>query len=259
MTTEADLDKAIEGLSPHSLPGHVAVIMDGNGRWAKSRGWQRVRGHEEGAASVRAAVRLTRRLGIAHLTLYAFSEENWGRPKAEVSALMKLLGRYLDSERDEMLEKGIRLHVLGEIAKVPSATRQKLTTLMEDSKHCQDMTMNLALSYGGRQEIVRAAKALCLLAKDGELDPEKVDEDMLASHLYTAHLPDPDLLIRTSGELRTSNFLPWQLAYTEFYFTDTLWPDFREPEYVKALQEYARRQRRFGKTSGQIGKNRGNG
>jgi len=240
------------GLDPARLPRHVAIIMDGNGRWAKRKGWRRVRGHEEGAESVRVAVRTCRRLGIAALTLYAFSEENWARPQAEINALMRLLARFLDSERQEMIDKGIRLFALGELHKLPPETRDKLEETMRATAGGREMSLNLALSYGGRQEIVRAARRLCREVAEGKLDCEAIDEKTFAGRLYTAHLPDPDLLIRTSGEQRISNFLPWQLAYTEFYFTETLWPDFREAEMIEALREYTRRQRRFGRTSEQL-------
>ncbi len=240
------------GLDPARLPRHVAIIMDGNGRWAKRKGWRRVRGHEEGAESVRVAVRTCRRLGIAALTLYAFSEENWARPQAEINALMRLLARFLDSERQEMIDKGIRLFALGELHKLPPETRDKLEETMRATAGGREMSLNLALSYGGRQEIVRAARRLCREVAAGKLDCEAIDEKTFAGRLYTAHLPDPDLLIRTSGEQRISNFLPWQLAYTEFYFTETLWPDFREAEMIEALREYTRRQRRFGRTSEQL-------
>jgi undecaprenyl diphosphate synthase len=237
---------------PSNLPRHLAIIMDGNGRWAKKRGWNRVRGHEEGAESVRVAVRTSRRLGIGWLTLYAFSEENWARPQAEVSALMKLLNRFLKKERREMLEQGIRLNAIGEIEKLPKATREMLQKTMADTAHGRDMVLSLALSYGGRQEIVRAVRVLAEEVKAGRLDPAAIDEDALAGRLFTADMPDPDLLIRTSGEQRISNFLPWQTAYTEFYFSDALWPDFREPELMEALNSYSSRQRRFGRTGDQI-------
>ncbi|MBI4798902.1 MAG: isoprenyl transferase [Desulfarculus sp.] len=237
---------------PAALPRHLAIIMDGNGRWAKERGWRRVRGHEEGAESVRVAVRACRRLGLAALTLYAFSEENWGRPPVEVSALMTLLNRFLKKERQEMLDQGIRLNAIGELDKLPQATRDLLAKTMADTAQGQHMTLTLALSYGGRQEIVQAARALAHQAVAGELDPEEIGEATLAAHLYTAGLPEVDLLIRTSGELRVSNFLLWQIAYSEFHFTDVYWPEFREPHLLAALHDYARRQRRFGKTGEQV-------
>jgi undecaprenyl diphosphate synthase len=237
---------------PPNLPRHLAIIMDGNGRWAKKQGWNRVRGHEEGAESVRVAVRTCRSLGIGWLTLYAFSEENWARPQAEVSALMKLLNRFLKKERQEMLDRGIRLNAIGEIEKLPKSTRELLHKTMADTAHGRDMVLSLALSYGGRQEIVRAARLLAEEVKAGLISPADIDDSALAGKLFTADMPDPDLLIRTSGEQRVSNFLSWQLAYTEFYFTETLWPDFREPELMQALNSFAQRQRRFGRTGEQL-------
>jgi undecaprenyl diphosphate synthase len=238
---------------PATLPRHLAIIMDGNGRWAKQKGWNRVRGHEEGAESVRVAVRACRRLGIKALTLYAFSEENWGRPGVEVKALMSLLGRFLKKERQEMLDQGIRLNAIGEIEKLPGATRELLLQTMADTALGRDMTLTLALSYGGRQELTRAARALASQVRLGLLEPEAIDEAALAKELYTAGLPEVDLLIRTSGEIRLSNFLLWQIAYSEFYFTEVFWPDFREPHLLASLNDYARRQRRFGKTGEQLG------
>jgi undecaprenyl diphosphate synthase len=230
----------------------LAVIMDGNGRWAQGRGLSRVKGHEEGAESVRVVVKCCRRWGVKALTLYAFSTENWARPKAEVKALMRLLGRFLKTERADLLQKGIRLNAIGQLDRLPASTRKLLEKTMADTAACEDMTLTLALSYGGREELSRAARLLCREAAAGRLDPEKVDQDMLAARLYTHDLPDPDLLIRTSGEKRISNFLLWQSAYTEFYFTDLAWPDFREEQLAEALRDYAGRQRRFGCTGEQL-------
>ena len=232
---------------PEVLPRHVAIIMDGNGRWAKARGLPRVRGHEEGAESVRVVVRACRKLGIEALTLYAFSEENWARPKAEVSALWQLLGRFLEKERAEMLDNGIRLNAIGSLERLPEATRRQLEQTMAATAHCTDMVLTLALSYGGRQEITRAARKLCEDVAAGRLSPSEITLEVVASRLYTADLPEVDLLIRTSGEQRISNFLLWQLAYTELYFTPTLWPDFREPQLMEALWDFSRRDRRFGR------------
>ncbi len=233
------------------LPTHVAIIMDGNGRWAKARGQSRIRGHEQGAESVRAVVEACRRRGIRYLTLYAFSNENWARPRSEVKALMSLLGRFLKKERADLLEKDIRLNAIGDIARLPPATRSLLEQVMTQTAGCRAMVLTLALSYGGRQEILQAVRRLCRRAAAGELDPEALDQEIFSGRLYTAGLPDPDLLIRTSGELRLSNFLLWQSAYTEFYFTDLYWPDFREEALDAALADYARRQRRFGLTGEQ--------
>ncbi len=233
------------------LPTHVAIIMDGNGRWAKARGLSRVRGHEQGAESVRAVVEACRRRGIRYLTLYAFSNENWARPRSEVKALMSLLGRFLKKERADLVEKDIRLNAIGDISRLPEGTRGLLEQVMEQTAGCRAMVLTLALSYGGRQEILQAVRRLCRRAAAGELAPEAVDQDTFSGQLYTADMPDPDLLIRTSGELRLSNFLLWQSAYTEFYFTDLYWPDFREEALDAALADYARRQRRFGLTGEQ--------
>jgi undecaprenyl diphosphate synthase len=254
MTTTPSQSKGADSSAqtPQNLPRHLAIIMDGNGRWAKKRGWNRVRGHEEGAESVRVAVRACRRLGIGWLTLYAFSEENWARPQVEVTALMKLLNRFLKKERQEMLDTGIRLNAIGEVEKLPKSTKELLQKTMADTAHGKDMVLSLALSYGGRQEIVRAARILAEDVQAGRVSPADIDEKTLAGKLFTAEMPDPDLLIRTSGEQRVSNFLPWQLAYTEFYFAETLWPDFREPELMEAFDSYARRQRRFGRTGEQL-------
>jgi undecaprenyl diphosphate synthase len=242
----------LDRLDTSALPRHLAVIMDGNGRWAKSKGWRRVRGHEEGAESVRVVVRACRKLGIQALTLYAFSEENWARPKTEVEALMRLLGRFLKSERQEMIDRGIRLMASGDLERLPAKTRELLQQIMADTAGGEHMVLNLALSYGGRQELVRAARHLAARAVAGELAPEAICEAELEGELYTAGLPQVDLLIRTSGELRVSNFLLWQIAYAEFYFTDTYWPDFREEEMAKALTAFAERERRFGQTGEQL-------
>jgi undecaprenyl diphosphate synthase len=239
-------------LDPARLPHHVAVIMDGNGRWAERRGLPRVEGHRAGADSVRAVVEATRELSIPWLTLYAFSEENWQRPKSEVRVLMDLLIDYLRSEQAKMLENGIRLQTLGETARLPRSVRTELEDCRRATAAGRDMTVCLALSYSGRTELVRAARALAERCRDKKMRPRDINPEEFARQLYTASMPDPDLLIRTSGEMRISNFLLWQLAYAEFYFTPTLWPDFRKTEYLIALQDYQGRQRRFGLTSAQI-------
>ncbi len=239
-------------LSP--LPRHLAIIMDGNGRWAQGRGMGRLVGHNAGAESVREIVEACRELGIAALTLYAFSEENWLRPRAEVRALMALLKRFLQKERALMLKQGIRLNAIGELTRLPNGTLEVLKKVMEDTREGSAMTLTLALSYGGRQEIVRAARMLAAKTLSGIIEPANITEELMASHMYTAGLPEPDLLIRTSGELRISNFLLWQSAYTEFYFTPTPWPAFRKPELMEALRDFAARERRFGKTGEQVEK-----
>lgn len=232
-------------------PRHVAIIMDGNGRWAKRRGFPRVMGHRQGVKAVRSTVRLCRELNIQVLTLYAFSQENWDRPKEEVSALMDLLYDYLKSELDEMLGNQISLRAIGQIESLPERVRTCLLDTIERTSSNTTMILNLALSYGGRAEIVGAARRLAHKCLSGTLNPEDIDEAMFASSLYTAGLPDPDLLIRTSGENRLSNFLLFQTAYSEFYITPALWPDFDKDELLKALFEYQKRERRFGLTNEQ--------
>jgi undecaprenyl diphosphate synthase len=235
-----------------NLPKHVAVIMDGNGRWAKKRAMNRIRGHEEGAESVREIVRASRKMGIPWLTLYAFSEENWKRPRYEIEALMKLLKRFLKSELNEMRENGIRLNSIGRIEKLPEDVRAVLEDAIEKTAGGRDMVLTLALSYGGRQEIVDAFRKIGKRIQAREVGSEEITEELINAFLYTADMPDPDLLIRTSGESRVSNFLLWQIAYTEIYVTPTQWPDFRQEEYLKAIEDYQRRERRFGATGEQI-------
>ena len=232
--------------SKESLPKHVAVIMDGNGRWAEKHAFPRVRGHRKGAESVRTIVTLCRELGIGYLTLYAFSEENWKRPPHEVNALMKLLGSFLKRELKEMKENGIRLNVIGRPEKLPATTRKVLQDTIRETSHGSEMVLTLALSYGGRQEILDAVRTLARKVKNGGMDPADISEDQFSGSLYTSGMPDPDLLIRTSGEYRISNFLLWQISYSEIYITPTLWPDFGEAEFLKALSEYRKRDRRFG-------------
>lgn len=234
------------------LPTHVAIIMDGNGRWAKKRGLPRVMGHRAGMESVRVVVRKARELGIKVLTLYAFSKENWRRPKDEVGALMGLLETYLRKEVDDLDRQGIALRTIGETEMLPKNIQALLKESIQRTAKNQGMILNLALSYGGRAEITRAARLIAEACLRGDLSPDEITEEMFAQYLYTAGLPDPDLLIRTSGEQRISNFLLYQCAYTEFYITPVLWPDFREEEFMAALRDYARRERRFGKTSEQI-------
>ena len=232
-----------------AVPRHVAIIMDGNGRWAKRRMRPRLFGHRAGADSLRAILRACRERGVEYLTVYAFSTENWVRPKDEVSGLMSLLKTFLKKDEHELHENQVRLRVTGRIGDLPRAVRAELERVMEATKGHRKGQLILALSYGGRAEIVDAARALAAEAKAGRIDPAKIDEAAVARHLYLPDVPDPDLMIRTSGELRLSNFLLWQLSYAEFYFTDVLWPDFREADFAKALEEYARRQRRHGAPS----------
>ena len=235
-----------------STPRHVAIIMDGNGRWAEARGLPRVAGHEAGAESVREITRACREQGVQALTLYSFSTENWKRPADEVAALMGLLGRFLIEERREILDNGIRLRTIGQTDRLPLAVRAALRELSFASRANTAMTLTLALSYGGRAEIVDAARSLAKKAAAGKLRPEDIDEAAFAAELGTAGLPEPDLLIRTSGELRLSNFLLWQLAYAEFCVTDVAWPDFRRPQLAEAFAAFGSRERRFGKTGAQV-------
>lgn len=226
--------------------------MDGNGRWAEARGLPRLAGHEAGAESVREITRSCRTLGVEALTLYSFSTENWRRPAEEVSGLMGLLGRFLVEERREILENGIRLNAIGQLDRLPLAVRAALKELSHASRNNKGMTLTLALSYGGRAEIVEAARALAKKAAAGRLRPDAIDEAAFAAELGTAGLPEPDLLIRTSGELRLSNFLLWQLAYAEIFVTPTAWPDFRRPQLEEAFASFRARERRFGQTGAQV-------
>ena len=235
------------------LPRHVAVIMDGNGRWARQRGLPRAEGHRMGARAVREVVECARELGIRYLTLYAFSLENWGRPDAEVKTLMALLQEFLLSELPLMLRHGIRFRTIGDTSALPFAVRQVLSGTLAATAGNTDMTLTLGLSYAGRDEIVRAVRRIAAEAAQGKLGPEGVTEETFSGRLDTAGMPDPDLVIRTSGEIRVSNFLLWQSAYAEFVFTDVLWPDFGKAEFLRALEEYSRRNRRFGLTDEQAG------
>jgi undecaprenyl diphosphate synthase len=235
-------------LEPSQLPRHVAIIMDGNGRWATSRGLPRVVGHRRGKESVRAVVEAARRLGIPYLSLYAFSSENWNRPKDEVRALMGLLERYLGSELRKMMRHQIRLLAIGNLEKLPRSVQSALRRAIEATKDNQGMTVVLAVSYGGREEITQAIRAVARDVRSGALEPEAIDEAAVSRYLSTDGIPDPDLLIRTSGEMRVSNFLLWQIAYSELFVTPTLWPDFGEAEFLEALAHFQRRERRFGRT-----------
>jgi len=233
-------------LDTSKLPAHLAIIMDGNGRWAKKRLLNRINGHEKGSETVRNVVRTCRQIGISYLTLYAFSTENWQRPKTEVEALMTLLKKFLQSERDEMVENDIRLRVIGQVDRLPSRVRETLYKTMTATRDNTAMTLVLALSYGGRAEIVRMVQEVADKIRRGLVDPESITEELIADHLYTRDIPDPDLLIRTSGEMRISNFLLWQIAYTEIFVTPTLWPDFSKDELLQILKDFQSRERRFG-------------
>jgi len=236
-------------LSPEakaSLPRHVAMIMDGNGRWARQRHLPRIEGHRVGAESARVIIRTAGELGIKYLTLYAFSVENWNRPKDEVDALMKYLVHYLKSETPELNKNNVRLEVIGQIYRLPEVVQEHLRKSIATLSKNTGLTLIMALSYGGRTEIVDAVRSIATKVKAGELDPSDITEQVFAQHLYTRNVPDPDLLIRTSGEMRVSNFLLWQISYTELVVTPTLWPDFRKPQLYAAIEEYNSRNRRFG-------------
>ena len=232
------------------LPRHVAVIMDGNGRWAQKRLLNRVKGHEKGVETVRSVVRACRELNISVLTLYAFSTENWQRPKNEIKALMGLLKRFLKKELPELRSQQIRLAVIGQLHRLPEDVRHALQSAMDETAGNDKMLLNLALSYGSHTEITEMVRSIAAKAADGSLNVADIDQDLVADHLYTRGLPDPDLLIRTSGEMRLSNFLLWQLAYAEIVVTDTLWPDFTDRELIAILEQYQQRDRRFGKVKG---------
>ncbi|NQU39237.1 MAG: isoprenyl transferase [Lentisphaerae bacterium] len=231
------------------IPRHVAIIMDGNGRWAKQRGLPRLKGHEQGAESVRAAIRACREAGVKYLTLYAFSVENWSRPRAEIAGLMRLLRTFLRDRAQDLHDDHVRLRVAGRIGDLPASVRKELTRVVDETASYRAGTLILALSYGGRAELVDATRAIVNEVTAGTLAPDAIDEATISAHLYLPDVPDPDLLIRTSGEMRLSNFLLWQLSYSELYVTDVLWPDFREEEFRMALSSYAGRHRRFGGVS----------
>jgi len=239
--------------SPHfspearaSLPRHVAIIMDGNGRWAKQRHLPRVEGHRAGAESARVIIRTAGELGVKYLTLYAFSLENWNRPKDEVDALMKYLVHYLKTETPELNKNNVKLEVIGHIYRLPEGVQEHLRKSIATLSKNNGLTLIMALSYGGRTEIVDAVRAIAGKVRQGKIDPADINEQVVSQHLYTHNFPDPDLLIRTSGEMRVSNFLLWQISYAELVITPTFWPDFRKPQFYAALEEYAQRHRRFG-------------
>lgn len=250
MTTQ--IEQKIAQLDKDRIPVHVAMIMDGNGRWAKSKGFVRSDGHYEGISTVHRVTKLSSDLGIKYLTLYAFSTENWNRPQEEVDTLMYLIGWAIERELPELLENNVKINLLGEIERIPEDARQRLFYARNATAHCTGMQLNMCLSYSSRWEITDAAKKLAQLAADGKLDPQKIDEKMFADNLATAGMPDPDLLIRTGGEYRISNYLLWQIAYSELYFTPALWPDFSDEDYLDALIDFQNRERRFGMTSDQV-------
>jgi len=242
----------MEEIDKGKLPHHIAIIMDGNGRWAKKKFLNRISGHLKGVDSVREVTTACRELGIKVLTLYAFSIENWKRPSDEVNALMGLLNEYLQKECEEMVQNNIRLNAIGRIEDLPLDVQTTLQETMEKTKHCDGMILNLALSYGGRSEILHAVQGILSYLQKGKIKPEEITVQRFPEYLWTHGLPDPDLLIRTSGEYRISNFLLWQIAYTELYVTETLWPDFDRKELLKAIADYQSRERRFGLTSEQL-------
>lgn len=239
-------------INKDKVPQHVAIIMDGNGRWAKQHGEDRIFGHNEGVNSVREIVEAAAEVGVKYLTLYAFSTENWNRPKEEVDALMELLVATISMETPQLNKNGVKLEAIGNLKSLPSSCYDELQESINKTKNNQRLTLVLALSYSSKWEITNAMQEIAQDVKDGKIDPSSIDENTISSHLCTTKYPDPELMIRTSGEHRISNFLLWQLAYTEFYFTETLWPDFRKKEFFDAIKSYQSRERRFGKTSEQI-------
>jgi undecaprenyl diphosphate synthase len=241
-----------ESINKDNLPKHLAIIMDGNGRWAKQKGLLRAFGHENGTKSVRTVVETSAKLGIENLTLYAFSTENWNRPKLEVDLLMELLINSLKNELKTLQENNIRLNSIGNLDLLPKSAQKKLQEVIENTKSNSRMVLTLALSYGSREELINAVKNISNKVKNNIISVDKIDESIINQHLYTRDLPEVDLLIRTSGEHRISNFLLWQIAYSELYFTDVLWPDFKEDDLYEAIISYQKRERRFGKTSEQI-------
>lgn len=234
-------------IDPAQLPDHIAIIMDGNGRWAKKKLLNRVFGHEKGAETVREVITACREFEIKILTLYAFSTENWSRPEKEVNTLMKLLKKFIQSEKGELHNKSIKLNVIGQKERLPMDVQKELDLAIEKTKNNTAMILNLALSYGAREEITRAVRKIANETKQGNIFSEDINEELVSKYLYTSGMPDPDLLIRTSGEMRVSNFLLWQIAYSELFITKTLWPDFTRDEFINILRDYQKRNRRFGK------------
>ena len=243
-----------EQINIERLPQHIAVIMDGNGRWAKEHGKQRIFGHQNAIQAVREVNEACAELGVGYLTLYAFSTENWNRPGDEVNGLMTLLSQTIKKETSTLLKNGIRLNVIGDIDRLSQSIRDELSRTIDSTSKGERMELTIALSYSGRWDITNAARRMAQAAKDGNLDPNNITEEVVSSYLSTAGRPDPELLIRTSGELRISNFLMWQLAYSELYFTNKYWPDFRKDDLYEAILDYQHRERRFGKTSEQLNK-----
>lgn len=247
-----DLDRLISEIDSTRLPRHVAIIMDGNGRWANNKGMQRSEGHSEGVTAVHRAVEFASDMGIGYLTLYAFSTENWNRPQEEVDTLMYLIGWAIERELPDLIRNNVRIRLVGDIDRIPEDARLRLLNSEKATAHCSGMVLLMCLSYSSRWEITAAARKLAAAAAAGEINPDSISEEVFNSNLATAGVPDPDLLIRTGGEQRISNFLLWQIAYSELYFTDVLWPDFSKIDFATAILDFQRRERRFGKTSAQV-------
>jgi undecaprenyl diphosphate synthase len=245
----------IEKIDRERLPRHIAIIMDGNGRWAKQHGFMRSIGHENGVTTVRQITEIASELGIGYLTLYTFSTENWNRPKDEVDALMNLVVVAIEQQTPDLIKNNVRLTTIGDIDRMPEFARERLRKCMSDTSHCTGLVLCLALSYSSRWEIVEACRTLAQKAAAGELDPADINDEMVAQAMSTHNMPDPDLLIRTAGDERISNFLLWQIAYSELYFTPKFWPDFTKEDFCEAIVNYQQRERRFGKTSEQLTEN----
>ncbi|GJM59711.1 isoprenyl transferase [Persicobacter diffluens] len=241
-----------EQINPNNIPKHIAIIMDGNGRWAKKQGAARIFGHRNALKAVRESVEGSMELGVKYLTLYTFSTENWNRPKLEIEALMQLLVSTIKKETPDLHKNGVRINAIGDISSLPKGCQEELSWAMNYTKGNSKLVLNLALSYSGRAEIINSVQKMVAAAQSGALKPEDITEDFISKSLYTAEIPDPELLIRTSGEKRISNFLLWQIAYTELHITDTLWPDFRQKHLFEAVLDYQKRERRFGKISEQV-------
>ncbi len=249
---DIDIEEKIKQLDPKRIPTHVAIIMDGNGRWARMRERERSDGHAEGVNSVNRITRFSSDLGIKYLTLYAFSTENWNRPQAEVDTLMHLIGWTIRKETPDLVANNVKIHILGETDRLPKEVLESLLDGVKATAHCTGLNLLLCLSYSSKWEITEAVRKIARNAMAGKINPDKIDENTITDALATSHIPDPDLLIRTGGEQRISNFLLWQIAYSELYFTPVLWPDFGQSAYLDALIDYQSRERRFGKTSDQV-------
>ncbi|MDE6272955.1 MAG: isoprenyl transferase [Muribaculaceae bacterium] len=246
------LDDLIAKIDPERIPRHVAIIMDGNGRWANLRGRPRSDGHAEGVSAVHRAVEFSSDMGIEYLTLYAFSTENWNRPQHEVDTLMYLIGWAIERELPDLIRNNVKIRLVGDIPRIPADARQRLLNAEKATAHCSGLTLLMCLSYSSRWEITEAARRLAAQAAQGVINPEDISEELISQNLDTVGVPDPDLLIRTGGEERISNFLLWQIAYSELYFTPVLWPDFHKTTYAEAILDFQNRERRFGKTSAQV-------